>query len=137
MSSIWTKVNRGIPAILRKYRTIAVVGLSADPSRPSYKTTEYLLYQGYSIYPVNPNYDEIFGLTCYDSLIKIPDKIEIVNVFRKPEQVVPVIEEAIRIDANVVWMQMGVINEQAAMMALEAGIDVVMDRCIRVEHAAV
>lgn len=137
MSSIWTKVNRGIPGILRKYRSIAVVGLSADPSRPSYKTTEYMLYQGYSIYPVNPKYDEIFGITCYNSLLEIPDKIEIVNIFRRPDQLLPVIEDAIKINPKVVWLQIGVVNEEAAMKALEAGIDVVMDRCIRVEHAAV
>jgi len=136
MSTIWTKVNRNIPDYLKRYRKIAVVGLSADPTRPSYKVSEYLQYQGYRIFPVNPKYEDILGEDSYKNLVDIPDKIEIVNIFRKPNTIMPIIEEAIQKEAKVIWMQLGVINEEAARMALEAGIDVVMDRCIRVEHAA-
>ena len=136
MSNIWTKVNRNIPDYLKRYRKIAVVGLSADPTRPSYKVSEYLQYQGYRIFPVNPKYEDILGEDSYKNLVDIPDKIEIVNIFRKPNTIMPIIEEAIQKEAKVIWMQLGVINEEAARMALEAGIDVVMDRCIRVEHAA-
>lgn len=136
MSNIWSKVNRDIPEYLKRYRKIAVVGISSDPTRQSYKVSEYLLYQGYRIIPVNPKYDEIFGETCYKSLDDVPDKIDIVNIFRKPHTILPIIEEAIKQEVKVIWMQLGVINEEAAIKALEAGIDVVMDRCIRVEHAA-
>lgn len=136
MSSIWNKVNRNIPDYLKRYRKIAVIGLSADPARPSYKVTEYMMYQGYRIFPVNPKYDEIFGEESYKNLLDIPEKIDIVNIFRKPSTIMPVIDEAIEKEVKVIWMQQGIINEEAAQRALEAGIDVVMDRCIRVEHAA-
>jgi len=136
MSEIWSKVNRQIPAYLKRYRQIAVVGLSADPTRPSYKVAEYLLYQGFTVFPVNPKYEEILGQTSYKSLLDIPGKIEIVNIFRKANYVEPIVDEAIQKETKLIWMQLGVINEQAAQTALEAGVDVVMDRCIRVEHAA-
>jgi len=136
MSDIWSKVNRNIPSYLRKYRNIAVVGLSAEPSRPSYRVSEYMQYQGYNIIPVNPKHKELFGKTSYKKLSDVPEKIEIVNIFRKSKLVEPIIEEALKLDIKLIWMQLGVINEKAAMMALEQGFDVVMDRCIKIEHAA-
>jgi predicted CoA-binding protein len=136
MSDIWSKVNKNIPSYLRKFRNIAVVGLSAEPDRPSYKVSEYMQYQGYNIIPVNPKYDEIFGTICYKDLEEISGKIEIVNIFRKSNYIEPIVDQAIRVNAKLIWMQLGVINEKAAMKALENGIDVVMDRCIKIEHAA-
>lgn len=121
--------------ILSENKTIAIVGLSAKWYRPSNFAAKYLQEHGYRIIPVNPAYEEVLGEKCYKSLLDIPFKIDVVDVFRKPEDVLPVLEEAIQIKPNVFWMQIGVINEQAAKKAHESGMEVVMDRCMKIEHA--
>ena len=120
--------------ILDFSRTIAVVGLSPKPDRPSYKVASYLKEQGYKIIPVDPAEQEIVGEPCYPDLGSIPEPVDVVDVFRRPEEVPPIVEEAIRIGAKAVWMQEGVINEEAANRAREAGLMVVMDKCMRKEH---
>ncbi len=120
--------------ILKKYKTIGVVGLSSNPMRPSYGVTEYMQSAGYRIIPVNPNETEVLGEKSYAQLEDVPEKIEIVNVFRRAENVPPVVESAIRIGAKVVWMQPGIENERAAEKARAAGLTVVEDACIFVEH---
>ena len=121
--------------VLSKYRKVAMVGLSANSTRPSYFAATYLKDYGYEITPVNPAYDEVMGLKCYPSLDKVPGPLEVVDVFRDPKEVPPLVEEAIRLGAKAVWLQLGVINEAARQMALDAGLDVVMDRCMKIEHA--
>ena len=120
--------------ILAKYKTIAVVGLSSNPARPSYGVTEYMQSAGYRIVPVNPNETAVLGEQSYASLGEVPQKIEIVDIFRRPEDVPPVVDAAIRAGAKVVWMQLGIANEAAAKKAQAAGLTVVMDACIFVEH---
>lgn len=120
--------------ILTKYKTIAVVGLSSNPARPSYGVTEYMQSSGYQIIPVNPNETDVLGEPSYASLEEVPQKIEIVDVFRRAEDVPPVVDAAIRKGAKVVWMQQGIANEPAAEKARAAGLTVVMDACILVEH---
>ena len=125
--------------ILTAYNTIAMVGLSADPMRPSHFAAIYMLAAGYDVIPVNPRYagGEILGQTVYASLGDIPAErhVEIVDVFRKPSEVPPLVDEAVKIGAKVFWMQLGVINEEAAHQAQDAGLDVVMNRCVKIEHA--
>jgi uncharacterized protein len=121
--------------ILGEYHTIAVVGLSADQGRPSYSVASYMQGHGYRIIPVNPRYQEVLGEKCYASLRDIPDKVDIVDCFRKSQDIPPIAEDAIAIGAKVLWMQAGIINEAAAARARAAGLDVVMDRCIKIEHA--
>ena len=120
--------------ILTRYKTIAVVGLSSNPARPSYGVTEYMQSSGYHIIPVNPNETDVLGEPSYARLEDAPQKVEIVNVFRRPEEVSPVVDAAIRVGAKVVWMQLGIANEAAAAKACAAGLTVVMDACILVEH---
>jgi predicted CoA-binding protein len=120
--------------ILRTYKNIAVVGLSSNPMRPSHGVTEYMQSVGYRIIPVNPNESEVLGEKSYARLEDVAEKIEIVNVFRRAEDVPPVVESAIRIGAKVVWMQMGIENEAAAEKARAAGLTVVEDACILIEH---
>ncbi len=120
--------------LLKKYKTIAVVGLSSNPMRPSYGVTEYMQGAGYRIIPVNPNETEVLGEKSYARLEDVPGKIDVVNVFRRAEDVPPVVESAIRIGAKVVWMQLGIENEEAAERARCAGLTVVEDACILVEH---
>ncbi|HEX9913172.1 MAG TPA: CoA-binding protein [candidate division Zixibacteria bacterium] len=120
--------------IFKDSKTIAVVGLSSNPSRPSYSVARYLQSQGYKIIPVNPNEKEILGEKSYPDLVSIPDKIDIVDIFRRSEDVPPVIEQAIEIKAKVVWMQEGIVNEEAAKKASDAGLTVVMDKCMYKEH---
>jgi predicted CoA-binding protein len=112
-----------------------VVGISENSYRASNGVSIYMKNNGYTIIPVNPNYEQVLGLPCYNSLSEIEDEIDIVNIYRRSDKVLPAVEEAIKIKAKAVWMQMGVINEQAAQMALDAGLMVVMDRCIKIEHA--
>ena len=121
--------------ILSENRVIAVVGLSADWFRPSYFAAKYMQEHGYRIIPVNPKYPEILGEKCYKSLRDIPRKVDIVDVFRKPQDVMPIAEDAIAIGAKVLWQQLGVKNEAAAAKARAAGLDAVMDRCVKIEHA--
>lgn len=121
--------------ILRDAGNIAVVGLSDNPERTSHMIAKAMQDRGYRIIPVNPNAAEILGETCYPSLSDIPEPVDIVNVFRRSELTVPVAEEAAKIKAKVLWLQLGVFNEEAAQIGQDAGMDVIMDRCIKVEEA--
>lgn len=123
-----------IKRILRENKTIAVVGLSAKWNRPSHFAAKYMKDHGYKIIPVNPAYDEVLGEKCYPSLLDIPEAVDIVDIFRRSEDVPPIVEDAIKIGAKVVWMQLSVVNEEAAAKAREAGLEVVMDRCVKIEH---
>jgi predicted CoA-binding protein len=125
-----------IREILERYKTIAVVGLSSQRSRPSYGVSKYMQDAGYRIIPVNPNETEVLGEKSYPSLDEVPEPIEIVNIFRRPEYVEDIVEAAIRRKARVIWMQLGVVHEEAAARARAAGLEVVMDRCILIEHRA-
>jgi predicted CoA-binding protein len=120
--------------ILKTFRTIAVVGLSSNPERPSHRVTAYAQSAGYKIIPVNPNEREVLGEKSYARLEDVPAKIEIVDVFRRAEDVPPVVESAINVGARVVWMQLGIENAEAAERARAAGLIVVEDACIMVEH---
>lgn len=122
-----------LAAILR-YRRIAVVGMSANPYRPSHEVSAYLLQHGYDVTPINPDEEEILGRKSYVSLLDVPGPIEIVNIFRKSEAVPAIVEQAIERGAKAIWMQLGVIHPGAARRAHEAGLAVVMDRCIMVVH---
>ena len=121
--------------ILCTSRTIAVVGLSAEWHRPSYFAAKYMQERGYRIVPVNPRYQEILGERCHATLTTIDVPVDIVDVFRKTEDVMPIAEQAIAIGAKCLWQQIGVKNEAAAELAAAAGLDVVMDRCVKIEHA--
>jgi len=120
--------------ILNFSRVVAVVGLSSKPDRPSYKVASYLKEQGYKIIPVNPTEKDILGEPCYPDLASIPESVHVVDIFRRSEEVPPIVEEAVRIGAKAVWMQEGVINEGAAARVREAGLLAVMDKCMRKEH---
>jgi len=121
--------------ILANCRTIAVVGLSADWYRPSYFAAKYMQEHGYRIIPVNPKYEEILGERCYRSLTDVPDKVDMVDVFRKTEDVLPIARQAVEIGAKCLWQQLGVVNAEADKLAREAGLDSVMDHCVKIEHA--
>ena len=122
--------------ILRSARTIAVVGLSNNPRRPSYGVARYLQRAGYRIIPVNPNVAEVLGERAYATLSELPGPVDVVDVFRRSEFVGPVVDEAIAIGASAVWLQDGVVDEAAAARARAAGLDVVMDDCMMRRHAA-
>lgn len=124
-----------ILGVLNKYKKVAMVGLSANTNRPSYYTATYLRDNGYKITPVNPSYDEVMGLKSYASLADVPGPLEIVDIFRQPEEVPALMNEAIRLGAKVIWLQLGMIHEKAAEKAKAAGLEVVMDRCMKIEHA--
>lgn len=128
--------ERLIQQLLRNSETIAVVGLSGKPGRPGRTVPKYLQQHGYRIVPVNPNLSEALGETAYPSLLDIPLPVDVVQIFRRPENVPPVVEDAIRIGAKAVWMQLGIVNQQAAARARQAGLEVVMDACMRTEHRA-
>lgn len=123
-----------IPDLLRISRTIAVVGLSNRRTRPSYSVSEYMQAQGYRIIPVNPHITEVLGEKAYARLEDVPEHIDIVDIFRRSEFVPEIVESAIRVSAGAVWMQEEVVHEDAADRAREAGLTVVMDRCILKEH---
>jgi predicted CoA-binding protein len=123
-----------IQKILTSVKTIAIVGMSRKQERDSYRVGEYLKQQGYKIIPVNPGFNEILGEKCYPALDSIPEKVDLVDIFRKPEAVPEIVDLAIKIGAKVVWMQIGVVNNLAAERARAAGLLVVMNRCIMVEH---
>lgn len=127
-------MEANIERILREARTVAVVGLSPRPERPSYGVASYLQQQGYRIIPVNPTVDQVLGERSYPDLKSVPERIDVVDIFRRSEEVPAVVEEAIQVGARVIWMQEGVINEAAAARAREAGLEVVMDRCMLKEH---
>lgn len=123
-----------IDKILKESHVIAVVGLSANEERPSYGVAAYLKEHGYRIIPVNPKEKSILGERCSPSLASFDEKIDIVDIFRRSDDVESVVDEAIQVGARVVWMQEGVVNEQAACKARGAGLEVVMDKCIKKEH---
>jgi uncharacterized protein len=125
-----------VTELLKKAKTIAVVGLSNSPLRPSHGVSAYMQNQGYRIIPVNPNIKEVLGEAAYASLVDVPEKIDIVNVFRRSECVGEVVDQAIQLKVPAIWMQEDVINEVAAERARKHGIFVVMDRCILKEHRA-
>ncbi|MDA1215257.1 MAG: CoA-binding protein [Chloroflexi bacterium] len=127
--------NGPIQKILQENRVIAVVGLSRKPDRPSHGVARYLQEEGYRIIPVSPNIsDTVLGEQTYPDLLSIPEPVDVVDIFRRSEDIPPVVEQAIRIGAKAVWMQLGIINEEAEEMARAAGLDVVMDHCMLVEH---
>ena len=125
--------------LLRRCKTLAVVGLSDNALRPSYTTSRYMQAQGYRIVPVNPKGGEILGETCYASLSDIPFAIDMVNVFRRPQDMLPIAQEAVtqaqRLKIQCFWQQLGIDNEEAAALVSQAGMQSVMDRCIKIEHA--
>ena len=123
--------------ILGSYRTIAVVGLSAEWHRPSYFAANYMQQHGYRVIPVNPRYQEVLGERCYGSLEDIPLPVDIVDVFRRSADVLPIATSAIAIGARCLWQQIGVINHEADTLVRAAGLDSVMDRCVKIEHARV
>jgi predicted CoA-binding protein len=123
-----------ITDLLRSAHTIAVVGLSSKKARPSHGVTDYMLHAGYRIIPVNPNETEVLGEKAYPDLDAVPEKVDIVNVFRQSESVPEIVDAAIRIGARAVWMQEGVMHQEAAKRARQAGLIVIMDRCLLKEH---
>lgn len=123
-----------IADLLKNSKTIAVVGLTDSPIRPSYGVSSYMQSQGYRIIPVNPKVRDSLGEKAYASLLEVPEKIDIVNIFRRPDAVPEVVEQAIQLNVPAIWMQEGVVHEAAAEKARKAGIFVVMDRCILKEH---
>jgi predicted CoA-binding protein len=123
-----------IRRILAETRTIAMVGLSADWYRPSYFAAKYLQEHGYRVIPVNPKYPEILGEKAYASLRDIPEKIDVVDLFQRADRVPPFVDDAIAIGAKVVWMQLGIVNEEASAKARDAGLEVVMDHCMKIEY---
>ncbi len=125
-----------IGELLAKTKTIAVVGLSSNPMRPSFGVAQYLQRHGYSIVPVNPSETEVLGERAYKTLSDVADKIDLVDVFRRPEFVPAIVDEAIRLNVPAIWLQEGVVNEAAAQKARDAGLFVVMDRCILKDHRA-
>lgn len=126
--------EQAVREMLESTNTIASVGVSSNPVKESYGVVSYLKGQGYKIYPVNPTADEIMGLKAYPSLSDIPEQVDVVQIFRKPEDVPPVVDEALKIGAKVVWMQEGIVNEEAGQKAQDAGLFVVMDTCMRAAH---
>jgi len=130
MAVAWDDVQR----ILETTKTIAVVGLSDKPDRDSYQIASYLQQQGYRIIPVNPRIKEVLGEKAYPSLRDVPDPVDVVDIFRRSEDVPPIVEDAIAIGAKVVWMQSGIVNEEAAARAEAAGLAVIMDACMRSAH---
>jgi len=121
--------------LLRNCRSIAVVGLSAQPDRPSHRVAAYLQAQGYQVIPVNPQLDTVLGERCYPDLAAIGQPVDLVDVFRKPQDCLPVAQAAVALGAKALWLQLGVVDEAAARTAQAGGLTVVMDRCLMVEHA--
>jgi predicted CoA-binding protein len=127
----------GLRRILAQTRSLAVVGLSANWYRPSYFAAKYMQDHGYRVVPVNPTYSDVLGQPCYPALSVIPGEVDMVDCFRKAEERVPLAQEAVAIGAKVLWMQLGIRNDDAARIASDAGLDVVMDRCVKIEHARI
>ena len=123
-----------IRKILLESKTIAVVGLSPKPHRPSHEVARYLMEAGYTIIPVNPGHDALLGLTCYPNLRAIPTQIDMVDIFRRSEAVMNIIDDAVAVGARFIWMQEGIVNQEAAAKAEAAGLIVVMDRCTKIDH---
>ncbi len=127
-------MNDTIKKILSNYKTIVVVGLSDKVERPSFRVAKYLKENGYKIIPVNPNIEEVLGEKSYRDLANIPFKIEVVDIFRRSEEVLSIVEDAIEIGARAIWMQEGIVNEEAKNLATKSGLFVVMDACMLKEH---
>ncbi|HEX6792603.1 MAG TPA: CoA-binding protein [Casimicrobiaceae bacterium] len=127
----------GLRRILARSRTLAVVGLSAQWYRPSHFAAKYMQDHGYRIIPVNPRYDEVLGEKCYPDLRAIGEPVDLVDCFRRSQDIPPIADAAIAIGAKVLWMQLGVVNDEAAQRASDAGLDVVMNRCVKIEHARI
>jgi len=123
-----------IKAILLAAKTIAVVGISADESKDSFMVAEYMQKHGYKIIPINPKYSEILGEKCYPDLKSVQESIDIVNIFRKPDAIAQIADEAIEINAKTIWMQLGLANNAAAEKARQKGLTVVMNKCLKIEH---
>ena len=128
-----------IRSILEKYKTIAVVGLSKNPAKESHRVAKYLKTEGYRVVPINPFADTILGEKCYKNLLDVAETVEVVDIFRPAKEVLPIVDQAIKLkkkmgNPSVVWMQRGIVNEEAAKRARDAGLAVVMDRCIMAEH---
>lgn len=137
MSEFTTPVAEAL-ALLQAARSIAVVGISSRPDRPSYEVAEYLIEAGYEVYLVNPyELGPILGRPVYDSLAELPEAVDIVDVFRRPEFVPALVEEAIAAHARAVWLQLDIVHPQAAQRARNAGLQVVMDRCTKIDHGSV
>ena len=126
---------RDLRRIMIDYKRVAMVGLSTDWSRPSNFAAKYLLDHGFEVIPVNPKYPEILGQKCYADLSDIPTPVDIVDLFQRVERIPPFVDQAIEIGAKVVWMQLGIIHQEAAQKARDAGLEVVMDRCMKIEYA--
>ncbi len=135
MNSDTTMDNDTIRRILEESRTVAMVGLSAKWHRPSYFAAKYLLERGYEVIPVNPNYDEVLGQKCYPDLASIPVQVDIVDLFQRAEDVPGFVQPAIDTGAGTLWLQLGIVNEEAAALARTAGLNVVQDRCMKIEYA--
>lgn len=128
-----------IESILKNHKTVAVVGLSKDPAKDSHRVAKYLKTRGYHIVPVNPFADVILGEKCYKTLLDVPETVEIVDIFRPAKYVLPIVDQAIELEKRrenprVIWMQLGIVNEEAARRGRDAGLTVIMDRCMMVEH---
>jgi len=129
--------DEDIADILRRYRRVAVVGLSKDPAKASHRVAAYLIENGYDVVPVNPSCDEVLGRRCHPDLRSVPGRIDVVDIFRPAADVPPIVADAIAIGARAVWMQQGIVNNEAAERAASAGLRVVMNRCMMVEHRRV
>lgn len=127
----------GLRRVLLSSRSLAIVGISANWYRPSYFAAKYMQDHGYRIYPVNPNYAEVLGERCYPDIESIPHPVDIVDCFRKPGEIGPLARSAVAKGAKVLWMQLGIRNDDAAAIALAGGLDVVADRCVKIEHARI
>lgn len=129
--------DSAIQQILEETNTIAIVGISHKDHRASHQVAKFLMERGYTVIPVNPKYDEVLGQTCYASLQDIPVAVDMVDCFRRSEDILPIAQSAIEIGAKVLWMQLGVVNEDAAALAEASGMKVVMDRCPKIEYREV
>ncbi|HSG31925.1 MAG TPA: CoA-binding protein [Thermodesulfobacteriota bacterium] len=125
---------QGLRRILKECKTIAMVGLSQKWNRPSNYAAKYLLLHGYEVIPVTPTYEEVLGQQCYGSILDIPKKVDVVDCFRKEEEIPAIARDAVKIGAKVLWMQLGIVNEQARQIAEDGGLEVVMNRCMKIEH---
>ncbi len=129
-------MQQEIEKLLRNVKTIAIVGLSPKENRPSNMVARYLMHAGYTIYPVNPGHSQILGKTCYADLSAVPFPVDVVDIFRKSEDVLPIVEQAVLLKPlpKAIWMQQGIVNEPAAQLARDNGIFIVMDRCVKIDH---
>jgi predicted CoA-binding protein len=130
----YTPGDEQLRALLREIRTIAVVGLSSRPERHSYNVADYLQQVGYRIIPINPNEVEVLGERAYESLLEVPEPVDLVDVFRRAEFTPEVARQAVQVGAKVLWLQLGIVNEEARRIAEEAGLSVIMDACLMIEH---